>query len=79
MREQDAKRPPGAVTDGRAESERHEDTGSREHRTKEAARKDRRGAEEALRPGPSPPPGIEEDYGARSGDVPSEEPGKPRR
>ena len=78
MREQDTKRSPGAVTERHAENERHESLGSRQHGTREAALKDERAMKEVLRPGPSPDPGIEEDYGARSGEVPSEEPGNPR-
>ena len=79
MREQDAKRAPGAVADRRAENERHEGLGSRQQGPREAARKDQQAAEDVLRPGPTPDPGIEEDYGARSGEVPSEEPGNPRQ
>jgi hypothetical protein len=79
MREHDAKRPPGAVANRRAENERHEGLGSRQQGPREAARKDERAAQEVLRPGPPPAPGIEEDYGARSGEVPSEEPGNRRQ
>lgn len=79
MREQDAGRPPGAVADRRAENERHEGLGSRQQGPREAARKDQQAVEEVLRPGPPPAPGIEEDYGARSGEVPSEEPDNPRQ
>ena len=79
MREQDAKRAPGAVADRRAENERHEGLDSRQRGPREAARKDQRAAEDVLKPGAPPAPGIEEDYGARSGKVPSAEPGNPRQ
>jgi len=79
MREQDAKRAPGAVTDRRAEDERHEGLDLRQQGPREAARKDERSVADVLRPGAPPAPGLEEDYGARSGEVPSEEPGNPRQ
>jgi hypothetical protein len=60
-----APKPPGRQTG----------TGSREHARREAVDKNQDGAEQIMQPGPTPPPGVEEDYGKRAGEVPSEEPG----
>lgn len=78
MRENEAKRPPQADAGVRDEPVRQERIGPREHATEEAARKDQRSVEEMMRPGPPPDPGLEEDYGKRSGEVPSQEPGNRR-
>jgi hypothetical protein len=75
MRENEAKRPPQADAGVRDEPVRQERTGSREHATREAVRKDQRSVAEMMKPGAPPDPGMEEDYGKRSGEVPSEEPG----
>ncbi len=75
MRENEAKRRPHADAGLRDEPVRHEEVGPREHATEEAVRKDQQSMEEVMKPGSPPDPGIEEDYGKRSGEVPSEEPG----
>ncbi len=75
MRENEAKRPPHADTGVRDEPVRHEKIGPREHATREAVGKDQRSVEELMKAGARPAPGIDEDYGKRSGQVPSEEPG----
>jgi hypothetical protein len=75
MRENEAKRPPQADAGVQDEQVRQEGTGSRDHATREAVRKDQQSVEEMMKPGAPPDPGMEEDYGKRSGEVPSEEPG----
>jgi hypothetical protein len=75
MRENEAKRPPQADAGVRDEAVRQERSGPREHATREAVRKDQQSVEEMMKPGAPPDPGMEEDYGKRSGEVPSEEPG----
>lgn len=78
MRKDEAK---GAPLEGGGmvgQAERQEEVGSRDHLRKEAVRKDQESAEAVLKPGPPPDPGIEEDYGKRAGEVPSQEPGNPK-
>jgi hypothetical protein len=79
MREGGTGRPPPARGRTTAEPTKEGRVGSREHARREAVRKDQRSVEEVMRPGPPPDPGLEEDYGKRSGEVPSEEPGNPKR
>ncbi len=54
------------------------EVGSRQHLRQEAVEKNQASVDAIVQnPGAPPDPGMQEDYGLRSGDVPSEEPGNP--
>jgi hypothetical protein len=79
MRKSKAARPPPARRETTGEPTEKGQVGSREYARREAVRKDQRSVDEVMKPGPPPDPGLEEDYGKRSGEIPSEEPGNPKR
>ena len=57
-----------------------EPASSRANATREAIEKNQRSVDAVVKPGTPPPdPGVEEDYGKRSGEIPSQEPGNPKK
>lgn len=56
-----------------------EEANPRAHATNEAVRKNQTSMDAVVKPGAPPDPGMEEDYGARSGEIPSQEPGNPKK
>jgi hypothetical protein len=79
MRKSEARRPPLAQGPTTGEPTKEGQVGSRNNVRQEAVRKDQRSVDEVMKPGPPPDPGLEEDYGKRSGEIPSQEPGNPKR
>ncbi len=56
------------------------EVGSRQYVRQEAVEKNQASVDAIVQnPGAPPDPGMQEDYGLRSGDVPSEEPGNPEK
>lgn len=79
MRKDEAERPPGAVDLKGLDRPKTDDPGPRANATKEAVDKDQQ-AMGAVMNDPIPPdPGLQGDYGKRSGEVPSQEPGNPKK
>jgi len=79
MREGEAKRSP-AGGEAKGQPPEQAEVGSRQHVREEAVRKDQQAMDAVVsKPGAPPDPGMEEDYGARSGEVPSQEPGNPEK
>lgn len=79
MREDEAKRPPNAVADASQQTAPVGQPGPRDAVKKEAIGKDQE-AMDAVMNDPIPPdPGLQGDYGKRSGEVPSQEPGNPKK
>ena len=79
MRKSETRRPPLVQSRTTGEPTKEGRVGSRNHVRQEAVRKDQRSVDEVMKPGPPPGPGLEEDYGKRSGEIPSQEPGNPKR
>jgi hypothetical protein len=80
VREDEAKRRPAAGGEAKDPPLEKAEVGSRQHVREEAVEKDRASMDAVVgNPGAPPDPGMEEDYGARSGEVPSQEPGNPAK
>ena len=74
-----SKQAPLAGEPGAEDGPRFEGVNPRARATKEAVEKDGRSADAVVKPGVPPDPGMEEDYGARAGEIPSQEPGNPKK
>jgi hypothetical protein len=74
MRDDQAKRPPHGPGAQRAEQAVQGGYSPRDDGAREAGEAAQRNAEDLLKPGATPDPGVRETYGARSGETPHEEP-----
>ncbi len=79
MADNKSKQAPMAGEPGAEDGPKFEGVNPRAHATKEAVEKNQRSVDAVVKPGVPPDPGIEEDYGARSGEIPSQEPGNPKK
>jgi hypothetical protein len=79
MREDEAKRPPRAVDEGAFDKPKVGSPGPRDAATREAIDKNQQSMDAVINNKIPPDPGIQEDYGAASGSVPSQEPGNPKK
>ena len=79
MREDEAKRSPQALDDEALKGPKTEGVNPRAGATKEAVQKDKQSMDAVMNDKIPPDPGIQEDYGAASGSVPSQEPGNPKK
>lgn len=79
MREDEAKRPPNAVADASRQTPPIGRPGSRDHASKEAIGKNQESIDAAMNEPIPPDPGLQGDYGKRSGELPSQEPGNPKK
>jgi hypothetical protein len=79
MREDEAKRSPQALDDEALKGPKFEGANPRAGATKEAVDKDRQSMDAVMNNEIPPDPGLQGDYGKRAGEVPSQEPGNPKK
>ena len=79
MREDEAKRPPRAVDEGALDKPKVGGPGPRDAATREAIDKNQQSMDAVMNDKIPPDPGLQGDYGKRAGEVPSQEPGNPKK